>query len=155
MRKSVSDSFQCCAGSLPPSWFRPGSNLSSVIAELDLDNNHLSGSIPSIIGGNFTTESSSNSKTLAAHVTLDPMRKPFGLCGHIPVDMLVHSSQGGRLQGTMPAGPCPGMHLTHMHHKTGSNLLYSSSVADRNVCRTAGSITDCSLLNEPAAGFSL
>ena len=96
-----------CAGSVPLTWLSAGSALSSVIDALILNDNCLVGSIPATVGGNFV---SSSGMTTAAKVVVDPMKKSFGLCGHIPGNMNIQSTERGRLQGTMPAGSCPGVH---------------------------------------------
>ena len=98
-----------CAGSIPLTWLSTGSTLSTVIDALILNDNCLAGSIPATVGGNFVL---SSGMTTAAKVVVDPMKKSFGLCGQIPGNMNIQSTERGRLQGTMPAGSCPGVHHT-------------------------------------------
>ena len=53
------------------------------------------------------------------------MKKSFGLCGQIPRGMNIQSTEAGQLQGTMPAGACPGDHATHIirHIQTDNQVL--------------------------------
>ena len=96
----------CAAGALPAEWLSPASILSSTLAYLDLSGNRLTGSISPAAGGRFVTANSSDGHVAVA--VLDPMAADGGLCGDIPRSMNVTSAGGQRLQGTMPAGPCPG-----------------------------------------------
>ena len=93
-------------GGLPADWLSPASTLSSTLSYLDLSGNKLTGSIPPAAGGRFATANSSDG--LAAVAVLSPMAADGGMCGDIPSSMNVTSASGQRLQGTMPAGPCPG-----------------------------------------------
>ena len=102
-----------CAGSLPVEWFSSVSTLSSSMLVLNL-NNRLRGSIPQAAGGSFAPMNSDKSNTRGASLTLDPMKTLYGLCGLIPSNMTVLSAQKGQLQGTMPAGPCPGLHPAYI-----------------------------------------
>ena len=96
----------CCAtGALPAEWLSPASILSSTLSYLDLSGNRLTGSISPAAGGRFVTANSSGGHVAVA--VLDPMADG-GMCGDIPSSMNVTSASGQRLQGTMPAGPCPG-----------------------------------------------
>jgi hypothetical protein len=95
------------AGNLPAQWVYPGSALSANMSYLDLSGNRLDGSIPSGAGGSFTIQDVNGT---SANLVLAPMNGS-GLCGPIPGDLNVTSATKGRLQGSMPAGDCPGMFL--------------------------------------------
>ena len=114
--------FLCkCAGSLPLEWFSSASVLPSSILSLDLGNNCLIGGIPQATGGNFASKTSGKENTTSARVTLDPMKTLHGLCGPIPSNMTVLSTQNRQLKGTMPAGPCPGVHLAYLPRRIGAS----------------------------------
>lgn len=95
------------AGTMPAEWLSPGSVLSATLLSLDLSSNRLTGSIPPRAGGHFLTANTSTGQ--ATDVVLDPMSQGYGLCGAVPDSMNVSSADGRQLQGTMPAGPCPGI----------------------------------------------
>ena len=100
-----------CPGTLPSEWLSPGSVLSATLLSLDLSLNRLMGSIPPSAGGRFLTDNTSSGQ--ATDVVLDPMSEGYGLCGGIPSSMNVSSADGRQLQGSMPAGACPGIPDSH------------------------------------------
>lgn len=82
----------------------PSPGLASNTAYMNISRNALVGGIPQVAGGGFVAVPGTG--RAAAEVVLDPMRKG-GLCGDIPVGMNASSATRGRLQGVLPAGPCP------------------------------------------------
>ena len=112
----------CCAtGALPAEWLSPASILSSTLSFLDLSGNRLTGSISPAAGGRFVTANSSDGHVAVA--VLDPMAADSGMCGDIPGSMNVTSASGQRLQGTMPAGPCPGTLWLNRMYQHGGNPI--------------------------------
>ena len=92
-----------CTGSLPQAWFGSG-DLSAYSDYLNLSNNCLSGSIPTTAGGKFIVRDRTYGKIAPTGVIVDPMKKSFGLCGHIPSNMNIQSAQRGQLVGTCQQG---------------------------------------------------
>lgn len=99
------------AGTLPAGWllYRSlGSTLATNMSVLDVSYNDLNGSLPSLAAPAGPNAASTGARTSAA-VTVDPMNAGYGLCGTVPDGAVVLSAQAAqpRLQGTLPAGPCP------------------------------------------------
>ena len=99
------------AGTLPPSWLGAASTFGTeLLGYLDLSDNRLSGSIPKPVFNTLqiAAQFKMGAKFFTAEMVLDPMKQPYGFCGPIPNDVHVLSAGGGDINGSMPAGPCPG-----------------------------------------------
>lgn len=101
----VSSFVKVHAGTLPAEWLASGSLLADNVYHLDLSNNRLHGSVPTVMGGNFMA-GSSNSEW-AASAVLSPMIDGYGLCGTVPNNTNITTRDMRSLTGSQPWRPCP------------------------------------------------